>query len=104
VRKLPEHLLKAVRALEASDVAGPIRTDTGAFLLVGLTSRREVRARTLSEARPVIEARLLPVLRQDAVERWLAEQEKKSSIEVFLEAGAETAAPEDPKIEGVSGS
>jgi peptidyl-prolyl cis-trans isomerase D len=65
-RTLPETLLKAVPRLKPGDVAGPLETGSGEFLLVGLEGRRPMIAKSLAEARPEIERRLLPA-RQQAV-------------------------------------
>jgi parvulin-like peptidyl-prolyl isomerase len=83
---LPPPLQRAVDRLEVGDAAGPLEKGADEFLIVGLEGRRPVRAKSLAEARPEIERRLLVARRQEAVEAWLAEQEEKSKIEVFLSA------------------
>jgi len=82
-RKFPEPLAKAVPQLEPGDVAGPLDNGSGEFLLVGLEGRRPIPAKTLAEARPDIQRRLLPANQQAAVAAWLTEQEKKSKIEIL---------------------
>jgi parvulin-like peptidyl-prolyl isomerase len=82
-RTLPAPLQKVVPLLKVGDVGGPLENASGQFLIVGLEGRRPIRARTLAEARPEIERRLLPALRQAVVTTWLTEQEKKAKIEVL---------------------
>jgi len=82
-RTLPETLLKAVPRLKPGDVAGPLETGSGEFLLVGLEGRRPMIAKSLAEARPEIERRLLPARQQAVVASWLTEQETKSKIEIL---------------------
>jgi parvulin-like peptidyl-prolyl isomerase len=78
-------LRQAVGAMKARQAGGPLRRGAE-FLLVRLDERRPGRTKTLAEARPEIERRLLPARHQEAVQAWLAEQEKKSTIEVFPQA------------------
>jgi parvulin-like peptidyl-prolyl isomerase len=85
-RRLPEPLQKPLQRLKPGDVAGPLEKGPGEFLVVGLEGRRPIRPRSLAEARPEIERRLLPSAQQEAVRAWLTEQEAKSKIEVFTEA------------------
>jgi hypothetical protein len=66
-------------------VGGPLQKGADEFLIVGLEGRRPVRAKSLGEARPEIERRLLPAKQQEAVQAWLTEQEKTSKIEVYIE-------------------
>ena len=82
---LPPHLQKAVGMLKTSDVAGPVQKGPEEFLIVGLAGRRPVRAKSLAEARPEIERRLLVVKQQEVIQAWLKEQKRKSKIEVFLQ-------------------
>jgi parvulin-like peptidyl-prolyl isomerase len=84
-RNLPEPLHEAVPLLQPGDVAGPLETGPGVFLVVGLQEGRPIRAKSLDEARPEIERRLLPSKQQEAVHAWLTRQEAKSKIEVFKE-------------------
>lgn len=81
---LPSLLREAVAKLQPREVTGPLQKAADEFLIVGLQDRRPVRAKSLAEARPEIERRLLPARQHDVVEAWLAEQEKKSKIEVLL--------------------
>jgi len=83
-RTLPKPLQKAVPLLKPGDVGGPLENGSGEFLLVGLEGRRPIRAKSLAEARPEIERRLLPARQQAAVTKWLTEQEQKSKIEILL--------------------
>jgi len=80
---LPSPLREAAVELKPGEVGGPLEKDTGEFLIVGLQDRRPVRAKSLGEARPMIERRLLPGKRREVIEAWLAEQEKKAKIEIF---------------------
>jgi foldase protein PrsA len=81
-RALPSPLREAAVELKPGEVAGPLEKDKDEFLIVGLQDRRPVRAKSLAEARPEIERRLLPEKRREVVEAWLAEQEKKAKIEM----------------------
>jgi parvulin-like peptidyl-prolyl isomerase len=78
-------LRHAVGTMKARQAGGPIQRGAE-FLVVRLDERRPGRTKSLTEARPEIERRLLPVRHQEAVQAWLAEQEKKSTIEVFPQA------------------
>ena len=82
-RILPEPLRTAVPLLKPGDVAGPLQKGSGEFLLIGLEGRRPIRAKSLAEARPEIERRLLPARQQAAVTAWLTQQEKASQIEIL---------------------
>jgi foldase protein PrsA len=82
---LPLPLQKAVGKLKAGDVGGPLQKGAEEFHIVGLEGRRPVRAKSLAEARPEIERRLLPTKQQEALQAWLTEQEKKSKIEVYIQ-------------------
>ncbi|KAF0219138.1 MAG: PpiC-type peptidyl-prolyl cis-trans [Geobacteraceae bacterium] len=84
-QSLPPPLLEAVGNLKAGEAGGPLRRGNE-FLIVGLAGRRPERTKSLAEARPEIERRLLAAKQQEAVQAWLKEQEKKSKIEVFLQA------------------
>jgi foldase protein PrsA len=54
------------------------------FLIVRLEERRPARTKSLADARPEIERRLLAVKQQEVFQTWLTEQEKTSAIEVLL--------------------
>jgi parvulin-like peptidyl-prolyl isomerase len=84
-RKLPPLLQEAVGRLKIGDVAGPLEKSTDEYLLLGLQDRRPLRAKSLEEAQPEIERRLLAEERQKVIAAWLEEQETKAKIEVFLE-------------------
>ena len=81
---LPPPLRQAVDRLKQGEAYGPLEINADEFLVVALAGRRSVQAKNLDEARHEIEQRLLPAEKQKAVAAWLAEQEKKSKIEVFL--------------------
>jgi parvulin-like peptidyl-prolyl isomerase len=85
VQALPSPLQEAAVELKPGEVSGPLEKGPGAFLIVGLQDRRPVRAKSLAEARPEIERRLLPEKRREVVQQWLAEQEKKAKVEIFDE-------------------
>ncbi len=85
---LPPPLQLAVDKLEEGEAYGPLETRPNEFLIVAMAGRRALRAKTLDEARPEIERRLLAVHRQRAIQEWLREQEEMSQIEVFVQAGA----------------
>jgi len=75
---------EAVSTLKPGEAIGPLpRGDE--FLIVRLHERRTGRTKSLVEARPEIEPSLLAPKQQKALQSWLAEQEKKSKIEVFLQ-------------------
>lgn len=86
-QSLPPALRIAVSKLKPGEVYGPLEKKTGEFLIVGLQDRRPIRFKSLAEARPEIERRLLPAKQQEVVEAWLAGQEKKSKIELLLQTG-----------------
>jgi len=79
---LPPPLRKAVETLKAGEVIGPLRKDTE-YLIVGLAGRRAAQTKSLAEARPEIEKRLLAEKQQETIQSWLTEQEKNSKIELF---------------------
>ncbi|HSB69950.1 MAG TPA: peptidyl-prolyl cis-trans isomerase [Candidatus Methylomirabilis sp.] len=84
---LPPPLQEAVGTLKAGETGGPVQIDDG-LLIVRLEERRPARTKTLAEARPEIEARLLRTNREEVFQAWLREQEAKSKIEVFLQPGS----------------
>ena len=84
-RTLPPHLQRTVGTLKAGEAAGPLQKNSDEFLIVGLAGRRPIRAKSLVQARPEIERRLLAAKQQEVVQTWLAEQKEESKIEVFLQ-------------------
>ena len=78
-------LRAAVSRMQPRQAHGPLQRD-GQFLIVRLEDRRPGRTKTLAEARPEIERRLLPEKQRDVVQSWLQEQEKKSTIELVPQA------------------
>jgi parvulin-like peptidyl-prolyl isomerase len=100
---LPSPLRETAVKLKPGEVDGPLEKGPGEFLIVGLQDRRPVLARSLAEARPEIERRLLPDQRREVVREWLAEQEKKAKIEIFDEPLSLTNGEGTPK-EGQGGS
>ncbi len=83
---LPALLREAAIKLKPGEICGPLEKSKDEFLIVGLQDRRPIRAKSLAEARPEIERRLLPEKQQEVFQTWLTEQEKKSQIEVFARA------------------
>jgi parvulin-like peptidyl-prolyl isomerase len=75
-------LREAVGTLKAREAVGPLPRGSE-LLIVRLQDRRPGRTKSLAGVRPEIERRLLPAARQRRVQAWLAEQEKKSKIEIF---------------------
>lgn len=75
-------LREAVATLKEGEARGPLQRGPD-FLVVLLEGRRPGGTKTLAEARPEIEWRLLPAGRQEVVQAWLTERERKSRIEVF---------------------
>ncbi len=71
---LAQPLREAVGALKTGDTGGPVPINAE-FLVV--------RMKSVTEARPEIERRLLTAKRQEVVQAWLTEQGKTSKIEVF---------------------
>ncbi len=75
---------QAVSALKPGEAIGPLQRGEE-FLIVRLEERRPGRTKTLAEARPEIERRVLSETQEEVVRAWLTEQEKTSRIEVFLD-------------------
>jgi parvulin-like peptidyl-prolyl isomerase len=84
LQSLPPTLRQAAGMLKAGDVVGPLEKTPEEYLLVGLADRRPLRAKSLAEARPEIERRLLAEKQQQIIEGWLAEQKRNSKVEVLL--------------------
>jgi parvulin-like peptidyl-prolyl isomerase len=96
-RNLAQPLRLAVDSLQAGEASHPLRRNTDEYLIVALQDRRPLPAGTLEEARPIIEQRLLAILRQEAVGSWLRRQEMLSTIEMFaLQGSAEPVATTSP--------
>jgi foldase protein PrsA len=81
--RLAQPLREAVGALKTGETGGPVPM-SATFLVVRLQERRPARVKSVTEARPEIEPRLLTAKRQAVVQAWLTAQEKKSRIELFL--------------------
>jgi parvulin-like peptidyl-prolyl isomerase len=79
---LPPPVRDAVASLRPGEAIGPLAAD-GHFLVVRLHGRRPGRAKTLAEARPEIEKRLLGLEQHGAIGQWLREEQRKATIEVF---------------------
>ena len=96
VQTLAPPLRRAVGTLKAGETGGPLEQD-GEFLVFRLEERRPAQTRSVAEARPEIERRLLTAKRQEIFQAWLTEQEQKAKIEVFLqpERGREVSGSND---------
>jgi hypothetical protein len=70
----------------------------GQLRFVRLEERTPARTKSLAEARPEFESRLLATKKQEVFESWLKEQDRQSTIEVFLKPGAN-----DSKLSAISG-
>ena len=93
---LPPPLRNAVDALKAGEVVGPLQKDAE-FLIVGLAGRRGAQTKSLTEARPEIEKRLLAGKQQETIRAWLTELEKNSKIELSLNSNnSQTGAEHRP--------
>lgn len=79
-RTLPPPLRKAVGTLKSGETSGLLQRGAE-YLIVRLVGRRPAQTISLAEARPEIERRLLAAKRREAVQAWLTEQEKRSSID-----------------------
>lgn len=75
-------LRETVATLEVREAVGPLQRGSE-FLVVRLHGRRHGRMKSLSEARPEIEQRLLGDERQRLVQAWLEQHEKVSEITVL---------------------
>ena len=74
-------LREAVATLKEGQARGPLRNGSD-FLVVLLEGRRSS-TMTVEEARPEIELRLVPALRREAAQAWLADRRRTSRIETF---------------------
>ena len=93
-------LRETVAALEPRQTRGPLQRGSD-FLIVRLNDRRLGEARSLADVRPDIERRLQGQKRSEALEAWLAEQEKTAKIELlYRPAGG--AGPTRPGGEGAA--
>ena len=68
--------------LKPGEIGEPLQ-GSAESIVVRLEERRPARTKTLTEARPEIEQRLLPAKQRDVLQAWLAEQERKSRIEIL---------------------
>lgn len=78
----PPLIQQAVAGVKPGKISAPLRGGAGEYVLVRLEGRRPARTKTLAEARPEIEKRLLPGKQQEAVQTWLTQQEMNASIEL----------------------
>ena len=82
LRDLPAPLREAVIPLKPGEIGEPLQ-GSAESIVVRLEERRPARTKTLTEARPEIEQRLLPAKQRDVLQAWLVEQERKSRIEIL---------------------
>ncbi len=80
---LPPPLRAAVDRLKAGETSEPLQ-GSAEVIVVRLEERRAARTKTLEEARPEIEKRLLTAKQREVLQAWLKEQEEKAKIEVLL--------------------
>jgi foldase protein PrsA len=81
LQDLPAPLREAVIPLKPGEISEPLQ-GSAESIVVRLEERRPARTRTLAEARPEIEQLLLPAKQREVLQAWLAEQERKSRIEI----------------------
>jgi parvulin-like peptidyl-prolyl isomerase len=82
-QNLPAGVRTAISGLKSGQVLGPIEHGAD-FVLLRLTDQRSARLKSLAEAKPEIEQRLVRAKQLEIFNTWLADQEKKSKIEVLL--------------------
>lgn len=75
-------LRETVGALKPREYVGPLERGDR-YLVVRLHDRRAGRTKSLPEARPEIERRLLAAAQQETLRAWLTEQEKKANVELL---------------------
>jgi peptidyl-prolyl cis-trans isomerase SurA len=75
-------LRDAVRTMKTGQAGGPLQKGVE-LLIVKVQARRPGRVKALGEARPEIEQRLLSAKHEAAIQAWLVEQERKSTIQIF---------------------
>jgi hypothetical protein len=86
-------VLEAAFALKAAgDVAGPIATPKG-FFLIRLTDRRVSQVRPLAECASEIRGRLLEKARADRLKAIVDEEKKHTKIEIFHDVLAKIPPP-----------
>jgi parvulin-like peptidyl-prolyl isomerase len=72
---------RAVSTLQPGEAIGPLQRGEE-FLVVRLHERRPGRTKSLDEARPEIEPRLLAAKQEETMQTWLVQQEQQASIEI----------------------
>jgi len=82
LQELPIPLRHAVGPLKPGEISGPLQ-GSAESIVVRLEERRPARPKSLAEARPEIEERLLPARQREIILAWLVGQEQESKIEVF---------------------
>jgi peptidyl-prolyl cis-trans isomerase C len=94
--RLPKPLVEAAFALaKPGDVAGPITSDKG-FHIIRLNERRPEVTRTLAEAKPDIQRKLVEQMRTQR-KRDLAEEARKTiRVEIYEDELAKVAVPTTP--------
>jgi len=86
----------AVATLKPGEAIGPLPKGEE-FLIVRLHERRPGRTKTLAEARPEIEQRLLAARQREAIEAWLAEREAESKVEIVAPSSTRAVRPPSVK-------
>jgi parvulin-like peptidyl-prolyl isomerase len=72
---------RAVSTLQPGEAIGPLQRGEE-FLVVRLHERRPGRTKSLDEARPEIEPRLLAAKQEETMQAWLVQQEQQARIEI----------------------
>jgi hypothetical protein len=73
----------AIAPLKAGQFTGPLEHGAD-FVILRVADQRGARLKSLAEAKPEIEHRLVRARQLELFNAWLAEQERKSKIEVLL--------------------
>ncbi len=81
-RFLPPPIGDAVRTLQVGVASAPLPGREG-FYIVRIEEKRPGKPLPVEQVRAEIERQLLGTRQQQAVQAWLAEQEKKANIEVY---------------------
>jgi parvulin-like peptidyl-prolyl isomerase len=83
VTQLPHAVRTAIARMANGEVRGPLRV-AGELVVLRLDDRRPSRIKTLIESRAAIEQRLRDASEQSVVDGWIAKQEHRSKIEIYL--------------------
>jgi parvulin-like peptidyl-prolyl isomerase len=99
---LPHALREIVAGLQVGEASRPVKKSPGEFLVVALQDRRPIRAESLEQARPEIEARLLAAEQSRFLAEWFARQEDKAKIEVLPRRQQAAQDTGNPNLYGVN--